>query len=105
MDGFDLRLGPEPPSIPITGHSVTNFIHFEFPDGSRLRRVFRYEWRLWSLPEICELLEEAGFGVAEVYWEGTDKETDEGNGVYTRRSSAPDDPAWVSYVAGVKKPA
>ncbi len=88
---------------PISG-CVTNFIHFEFSDGSRLRRAFRYDWRLWSLPELRELLQEAGFGAVEVYWEGTDGDTGEGNGVFTRRSSAPDDPAWVSYLAAVKKP-
>ena len=86
---------------PIT-HSVTNFIHFEFPDGSRLRRAFRYDWRLWSLPEIRELLAEAGFRRTEVYWEGTDRTTGEGNGVFTQREHAPEDPAWIAYVAGIR---
>jgi len=80
-------------------YRVTNFIHFEFKDGSRLRRAFRYDWRLWTLPEIRELLLEAGFRTTEVYWEGTDRETEEANGVFTKRERAPDDPAWVSYVA------
>lgn len=83
-------------------HHVTNHIHFEFRDGSRLHRAFTYEWRLWSLPEIRELLLEAGFRNTEVYWEGTDGKTGEGNGVFTRRRQAADDPAWVCYVSGVK---
>ena len=82
-------------------HRVTNFIHFEFRDGSRLKRAFRYDWRLWTIPEIRELLLEAGFAKAEVYWEGTDAKTGEGNDVYTLRETAPDDPAWVSYIVGV----
>ncbi len=80
-------------------HATTCFIHFEFPDGSRLARCFRYDWRLWTLPELRELLVEAGFGDVEVYWEGTDRRTNEPNGVYTRRRVAPPDPAWVAYVA------
>ena len=32
------------------------YIHFEFPDGSRMDRAFSYRWRLWTLPEIRELL-------------------------------------------------
>jgi hypothetical protein len=82
-------------------HSVTNYIHFEFSDGSRLRRAFRYDWRLWTLPEIRELLGEAGFRRTEVYWEGTDHDTGEGNGIFRQRERAPEDPAWIAYVAAL----
>jgi hypothetical protein len=85
---------------PIT-HRVVNHIDFEFPDGSRRRRAFRYDWRLWSIPELRELLAEAGFARSEVYWEGTDRRTGKGNDVFTRRERAPDDPAWVAYVVGL----
>lgn len=85
---------------------VTNYceyaIHFKFKDGSRLRRAFLYQWRLWSIAEVRELLAEAGFSASEVFWEGTEVDTDEGNGVYRRCTSAPSDPAWVSYVVGIK---
>ncbi len=83
---------------PIT-HETTCFIHFEFRDGSRMRRAFRYDWRLWTLPELRELLEEAGFGRVEVYWEGTERRTGEPNGVYRVCEHANDDPAWVAYLA------
>ena len=82
-------------------HAVTNYIHFEFPDGSRIRRAFRYDWRLWSLPEIRELLLEAGFRSTEVYWEGADENGD-GNGVFRQRERAPDDPAWIAYIVAVR---
>lgn len=75
-----------------------NYIHFEFSDGSRLRKAFTYEWRLWSLPELRDILDEAGFEKVESYWEGTDKDTGEGNSIFTRRNSAVDDPAWVAYL-------
>ena len=46
-------------------HPVTNFIrchiHFHFKDGSKMKKAFTYEWRLWSAPELRELLLEAGF--------------------------------------------
>ena len=45
---------------PIT-HIMQCHIHFAFPDGSEMRNAFDYEWRLWTLPEIQELLKEAGF--------------------------------------------
>ena len=86
---------------PIT-HDVVNYIHFEFPDGSEMRKAFRYDWRLWSLPELCDLMMEAGFKDTRVYWEGTEKKTNEGNGIFRKVTSAPDDPAWVSYIVGVR---
>jgi hypothetical protein len=86
---------------PIT-HDVRFHIHFRFPDGSEIRRAFTYDWRLWTIPEIRELLLEAGFRRADVYWEGTDAKTGKGNDVYRRREHAESDPAWVAYVVGVK---
>ena len=58
-------------------------IHFSFPDGSKIKKAFTYDWRLWTLPEIRELLLEAGFQRATVYWEGTNEETEEGDGEFT----------------------
>ncbi len=65
---------------PIT-HEMTCNIDFEFNDGSKLKKAFTYHWRLWSLPEIRELLLEAGFARSTVYWEGDDEDDidDEGN--------------------------
>ena len=82
---------------PIDGQ-MDCFIHFRFPDGSRIDRAFTYHWRLWSLPEIRELLEEAGFGEVTIYWEGTDEENNEGNGVYEPAEVGDADPGWVCYV-------
>lgn len=78
-------------------HSVTNYIHFEFPDGSKLRRAFTYEWRLWTIPEIRELLEEAGFSKTTVYWEDGDARGN-GTGVFRPKAHADQEAAWVAYV-------
>ncbi len=84
-------------------HHATNFIHFRFRDGSEIKRAFRYDWRLWTLPEIQELLAEAGFFKSTVYWEGTDRKTGEGNDVFSPRETAPDDPAWIAYVVAARR--
>jgi len=83
-------------------HHVTNHIHFEFEDGSRINRAFTYEWRLWTIPELRDALRDAGFAKTEVYWEQTERKTNEGNGVYYRARRANDDPAWVSYIVALR---
>ncbi|MFQ5418209.1 MAG: class I SAM-dependent methyltransferase [Myxococcota bacterium] len=99
-DGFDY-VWDQDIYDPIQARAV-NYIHFEFDDGSRLQRAFRYDWRLWGLAELRDLLSEAGFAKTEVYWEGTDRKTGEGNDIYLRRESAEDDPAYVCYIAGIR---
>lgn len=86
---------------PIDGH-MTCYIHFAFPDGSRLDRAFAYEWRLWTLPELQELLTEAGFSRVTVYWQGTDEETNEGNGIFTPATVGDADPGWIAYLTAEK---
>jgi hypothetical protein len=76
-------------------------IHFKFPDGSKIKKAFTYEWRIWSLPEIRELLLEAGFKSARIYWEGED-EDGEGNGEFTETETGDADLAWVSYIVAEK---
>ncbi len=86
---------------PVTGHARFA-IHFRFPDGSERRDAFTYDWRMWSIPEIGELLLEAGFRRFEVYWEGTERDTRKGNGVFRRVAHAPADPCWLALVAGIR---
>ncbi len=72
-------------------------IHYEFPDGSRLRNAFRYQWRFWSLPELRELLEEAGFRRTAILWEGADENGD-GNGVFEEVDEGSADETWIAYL-------
>lgn len=99
-DGFDY-VWDQHKFDPIT-HFGTYKIHFRFPDRSRIQDAFVYDWRLWTIPEVREVLLEAGFERADVYWEGTDDETGEGSGVYERRERGECDPAWNAYIVGVK---
>ena len=86
---------------PING-DITCFIHFRFPDGSKLKRAFVYNWRLWTLSELRELLAEAGFSRVTVYWEGTDEETGEGNDVYLPSTIGDADAGWICYITAQK---
>lgn len=85
---------------PVT-HHMTCHIHFRFPDGSKLKEAFSYHWRMWTLPEIRELLLEAGFASARVYWEGED-EDGEGNGEFSEHATGEPDPAWIAYIVAEK---
>jgi len=75
----------------------TCHIHFKFPDGSKMKKAFTYEWRLWTLPEIQELLIEAGFSKVDVYWEDEDKKGN-GLGTYQATKIGQADAGWVSYL-------
>lgn len=86
---------------PIT-HDMTCMIHFEFEDGSEMREAFTYHWRLWTLPELQELLKEAGFRNVTVYWEGTDEDSNEGNGIYSPAKHGEADAGWISYLVAEK---
>lgn len=84
---------------PVSGE-IFCAIHFEFRDGTRLRNAFTYDWRLWSIPELREIMQEVGFADVHVLWEGTDLRTGRGNGVYRRVAQGDADPAWLAYVVG-----
>ncbi|MHC4954059.1 MAG: class I SAM-dependent methyltransferase [Planctomycetota bacterium] len=86
---------------PVTGH-VVNHIHFEFDDGSKMEKAFTYEWRLWTLPEIQEILKEAGFTDVTIYWEGTEEDSDEGNGEWSVTKTGDADKGWVAYIVAEK---
>jgi hypothetical protein len=84
-------------------HRFVCAIHFSFPDGTMKKNAFIYDWRMWTLPELLELMVEAGFDDAHVMWEGTDKETMSGNGIFRRKDVGDMDEAWISMVVGRKK--
>jgi hypothetical protein len=76
-------------------------IHFRFPDGSALEKAFTYDWRLWTIPELKELLNEAGFSEVHVYWETEDKDGNP-SGNYRRATTGKADPAWLCYLVALK---
>lgn len=86
---------------PING-DMQCYIHFKFKDGSKLKKAFSYNWRMWTLPELQEIMTEAGFKNVTVYWEGVDEDTGEGDGIFTPQTQGTDDPSWIAYVSGEK---
>ncbi|MBD3671671.1 MAG: class I SAM-dependent methyltransferase [Gammaproteobacteria bacterium] len=99
-DGFDY-IWDQADFDPMSGHMVCH-IHFEFEDGSRMENAFTYEWRLWSLPEIRELLDEAGYSKVTVYLEGDDEDTGEGNGIFEPATRADADAGFLGYLVAEK---
>ena len=86
---------------PATGEYKT-YIHFHFKDGTKIHRAFRYDWRLWSLTEVCDALREVGFPTVDTYWEGTDDDGESGNGIYRRSTRGENCMAWVTYMVAYK---
>ena len=77
-------------------------IHFHFDDGSKLNKAFTYDWRLWTLPEIKEILQEAGFPSVSAWWQGWDENTAEGDGEFAPVEDADADAAWLCYIVAEK---
>jgi SAM-dependent methyltransferase len=84
---------------PVTGYALF-YIHFKV-NGQKIQKVFKYDWRMWTIPEIRELLEEAGFKKTHVYWEGTTRKG-EGNGIFTRTEKGEACDSWIAYIAAEK---
>ena len=85
---------------PITADAKFS-ISFQFPDGSKLKDAFVYEWRFWTIPEIREMLAEAGFRDSKVYWE-IESEEDEDESEWEQAEEASSDPSWICYIVAVK---
>jgi hypothetical protein len=81
---------------PIT-YDIRCHIHFDFKRGPMMKRAFTYDWRLWTIPELRELLEEAGFRRSTVYWEG-DNGRGGGNGVFRARKVGESCATFIAYI-------
>lgn len=77
-------------------------IHFRFKDGSKLDQAFTYDWRLWTLPELRDILVDAGFSRSMVYWQGWDENEQEGDGDFMPVEIADPDAGWIAYVVALK---
>jgi len=83
-------------------------IHFEIADGTSadgrrlVRDAFRYDWRLWTLPELTELLRAAGFADAQV-WRHTATTTGADPEVFLGPvDSLRDLDLWLAYVVAIR---
>jgi hypothetical protein len=84
---------------PIT-HDAKYAIHFKMDGGRMIRNAFTYDWRLWTIPEVKDALEDAGFSKVLVYWETEHK--GEGTGEYAPMDKGDNAYSWIAYVVGVR---
>jgi len=85
---------------PVTNEILCH-IHFSFRDGTRISRAFTYDWRLWTVPELRELLAEAGFKESHFYTHGWDDDGDD-DGTFRRKDAFENEEGWLAYIIGVK---
>ncbi len=85
---------------PLTHHGMF-YIHFKRKGEAKRQRVFTYDWRLWTVPELKDLLLDAGFSKVLLYWEGT-TEDGEGDGNFQITETGEECESWICYIAGVK---
>lgn len=85
---------------PVTNRAVFH-IHFKPKGQKKIERVFSYDWRLWSIPELRDILEEVGFKKTHVYWEGTTKKGT-GDGIFTRTEKGEACLSWIAYIVAEK---
>ncbi len=76
-------------------------INFKYDEGPQLLKAFHYHFRHWSIPELRDCLEEAGFSKSLVYWEHCDAEG-YGNGQYYSTEEEENSLNWNSYIVGLK---
>ena len=86
-------------SFNIIDHHLLCHIHFRLKDGTKIKKAFTYDWRLWTLPELSEVLVEAGFAKVEVFLESWDDEKNETDGVFRKRKKMDNQAGWIAYVA------
>ena len=83
-------------------NQVKYYIHFKLKNEKEKReKCFSYDWRMWSITEIREVMEEVGFKNTYVYWEGT-TDQGEGDGCFQRTERGEECEAWIAYIVGQK---
>ena len=85
---------------PLT-HEAVFHIHFKRPGEKKRLKVFTYDWRLWTLPELKDILTEVGFARVEFLWEGSTPDG-EGDGDFKIVTQGEECEAWVAYIAAFK---
>ena len=85
---------------PVTNEAMF-YIHFKPKGQKKQKKVFTYDWRLYSIPEVRDLLLEVGFKNVTVYWEGTD-EDGEGDGEFKPVTQGEDCESWIAYLVAEK---
>lgn len=81
-------------------NSITNEASFNINfkvNGRKYRKVFTYDWRMWGIPELRDLLLDVGFKKTHVYWEGTARDGS-GSGRFHRTEKGEPCLSWICYI-------
>jgi hypothetical protein len=96
----------EQSSVDLLTNTCRFSISFKFSDGSCLKNSYNYHFRVWTIAELRDALQEAGFHRVEVWIAKNELNSDgfcSGPGEYIRvrtRSLNPDG-SWNAYIVGV----
>lgn len=80
---------------PLTNYAQF-YIHFKRKGEKKREKVFSYDWRMWSLPELKDILVDAGFSKVHIYWE------DDNDGEFKKIHKGEEVEAWVAYLISEK---
>ncbi len=83
--------------------NIVCHIHFRGKGIVPVERAFTYDWRLWSITEIRDLLLECGFEGIEPYFEGWSDAHGSTDGKLRLRREYREMSAWVAYLGCRKR--
>lgn len=73
--------------------------------SKKIMNAFTYDWRIWGVAELKDLLLEVGYRRVDVYWETTHRQgrkKGHGTGEFRVMKQGDNSHAWICYVVGVK---
>lgn len=82
--------------------NIVCHIHFKGKQIHSVREAFSYDWRLWSITELVDLLGECGFERVDPYFEGWSEKDNDTDGVLRVRKRYEGMLAWIGYLAAYK---
>ncbi len=83
---------------------ITQFADFaiHFKNKNKMyKNVFTYDWRMWGIAEVSDILKEVGFKEIKIFWEGTNRKG-AGNGIFTETKKGEPCLSWIAYVVALK---
>lgn len=75
-------------------------ISFKVNDTLKYKHAFKYDWRVWTIPEVRDVLRDAGFSRSVVLVEKITRGKSEGS--YEISEVGDHDHSWISYVVGIR---
>ena len=86
----------------VDNHIVCH-IHFKLPGQQKIKKAFTYDWRLWGLPELRDVMIDAGFISVDAWFDGWDEDEEDTDGNYQPVTEYEEMDAWVGYLVATKK--